>query len=323
MRVCAMLAPLAPVGLLVLTTVIRHASETGPTGPLGRAGEEAYESNWSLAYDLWAHQFFGLSPLSAAGIVSAVALAGFAAARAGAIIPMFSPWALVSLGAIYWFFPLNLPGFGFVSERALPLMWAWALVRVPARVPRWLGALLAAASFAWAIGLAADLFRASHDLDDFTAAAPALPEGSRLLTLNFEPRVSARNTWSLLHASGMYTLLRQATPQDVWADSPSMPIRRARPPAFVEDPVAVREFLYVANTPQAYCAAMVKAKLPDAQCQSQWSEAWAGFWNEARDRYDHVLLWGASPDVISTMPAAYVPRFVRGRLELFARRGPI
>ncbi len=312
-------APLVPVVLLLLSTIARHASETTATGALGRAGEEAYQTNFSAVYDLWAHEFFGLTPLTVSGIVPALALVYFAAKNARAPTAMFSQWALAALGAIYWFFPFDLPGFGFVCERALPFMWIWALLRVPDRLPHRLSVVLAAASVAWAAGLAVDLFRAGRDLDEFAAAAPFIPEADHLLTLNFEPRVSSRNTWSLLHASGLYTVLRGAHPQDAWADSPSMPIRRTETPAFVEDPVAVRMFLSVAETPAAYCAATTKSRLLDLDCRTRWADAWASFWTEAQVHDDDVLLWGASPEVLSTVPESYVRQMDRGRLQLLAK----
>jgi hypothetical protein len=317
----ALLVPFLPVAPLLLAVVVQQVTMSGHDTQLGRVNELGYQSNLDAIYALWAHEFYGLSPLSAAGLVPAVALALWAARGARASVPLFSVWALVALGAVYFLVPHTLPALGYVNERAIPFLWAWALVRVPPRVPRWAASLLVVSSLGWAVGLAADLFRAGADLDDFMAAAPRVAIRARLLTLNFEPRVSSRNTSSLLHASGMYTVLRGVKPQDVWADSPSMPIRYATAPTFVEDPVAIREFLEAARTPEAYCQTMSRAGLPVSDCRNGWSKAWSDFWREAEFRYDYVLLWGAPSEVVAVTPESFAPRMSHGRLKLMARIG--
>jgi hypothetical protein len=311
----SLLGPLLPAALLAVTSIAYHPMEAH-AGSWGRLDEPAFQNNFLAVYSLWAQEFFGLSPLSAAGLVPAVFLAFMAARSVRAPIPMFSVCALVALGAIYLFAPHTLPGFGYVRERAIPFLWAWALVRVPAQLSRRGVAILAIASLGWSVGLAADLFRAEADLDDFTAAAPQVPERARLLTLNFEPRVSSRNTWSLLHASGMYTVLRGVKPQDLWADSPSMPIRYIHAPSYIEDPVTIRLFLGAARSPTAYCERLRHSGLPDIDCAAGWSRVWGTFWQDVQSRYDYVLLWGAPAEVMARIPASYETQMDRGRLKL-------
>jgi hypothetical protein len=315
-------APLIPASGLVLATVARHATQTTSHAEFGRVDEVSFQDGLSNLYDLWAHWTFGLSPLSAASIVPAVALAFFAARSCTTPTPMLSAWALVALSLLYWFLPYMMPGFGYVNERVLPLLWAWALVRVPSSLPRSVAWLLAASGVCWSVGLGVDLLRAEEDLDAFTAGAPYVPPGTRLLTLNFASRVSSTNTWPLLHASGMYTVLRGAKPQDVWADSPSAPIRHAHPPSLVEDPVRVRQFLASAATPRDYCATLRHAGLSGIECDVRWRQEWAEFWRAAWSRYDSVLLWSAPPEVAETVPPGYGVLLARGRLELRAKAQP-
>ncbi len=317
----ALVGPMAPVGVLIAITILKHAIGTTHEAGLGHVDRIYYQDNFSALYDLWAHWAFGMSPLSAAGIVTAIGLAVLAARDARAKVPFFSLWAMVVLFAIYWFFPHMMPGFGYVDERVLPFLWAWALVRVPARLPTWASSLLVASTFLWSAGTACDLFRAEHDLDAITAAAPEIPnaEPARLLTLNFAPRVSSTNTWNLLHASGMYTVLRGAHPQDLWADSPSMPIRRVASPSLVEDPVRVRQLLAAAPTPAAYCTSLEDAGLPDYDCEARFHAMWRGVWEAIEGRYDYVILWGAPASFAETIPRSFTQRFVRGRLTLFAK----
>jgi hypothetical protein len=313
-----LVGPLVPALALAALTMLAHAG-TSHDPRFGRLADVFYQDNFSAVYDLWAHWQLGMSPLSAAGIVTATVLAFFALRASRAPVPLFSPWAAAALFALYGFLPHMLPGFGYVDERVLPLLWAWALVRVPARVPVWLGGVLAASSALWAAGTAADLFRAEHDLEAFTSAAPDVPEGARLLTLNFASRVSTTNTWSLLHASGMYTVLRGAHPQDLWADSPTMALRHAEPPALIEDPVRIRDLLAAARTPEAYCASLVHAGLPDYGCESRYRSMWRGVWEEIEGRYDDVVLWGAPPDFLETVPPSFTTRVNRGKLRLLVK----
>ena len=316
-----LLGPMVPVGALIVVTIARHALETTHEATYGRVSDIYYQDNFSALYDLWAHWSFGMSPLSASGIVTAIALVVFAARNARARIPLFSAWAVAPLLFIFFFFPNMAPGFGYVDERVLPFLWAWALVRVPSSVPRWLASMLAVASVLWAAGTACDLFRGERDLDDFTAAAAEIPdaEPARLLTLNFAPRVSSSNTWSLLHASGMYTVLRGAHPQDLWADSPSMPIRHTLPPSLVEDPVRVRDLIKSAPTPAKYCQTLQDAGLPDYDCEARFQSMWRGVWEAIDARYDYVILWGAPAAVVATVPKSFAPRFSRGKLTLLAK----
>jgi hypothetical protein len=307
------LLPLLPMGLLTVGTVFHHRQ-------FGHVDVVKYEPTGQALYDLWAHWFLGLGFLSLGGLFNALVLVFFAAKSARARVPMFSIWALVVLGAFYFFMPLTIPGVGYLCERALPFLWAWTLVRVPARLPRQTVRLVLVSTAAWSLGFAIDLYRASLDLDDFIAAAPQVPAGAHLLPLNFNPHASATNTWCLIHASGMYTALSGAHPLDLWADSTSMPIMRTHPPAsFLEDPVRIREFQGVVYDKHRYCEALEQTGFSDVDCAARWAEAWHEFWREALPRYDYLLLWGAPPDLRATMPLEYEPRVLRGPLQLYVR----
>ena len=208
------LMPLLPMGLL---TIIRH-------DPSSRTRRSSATSMWSAipAND----PGLDLQPLGAlvsfsgsrfsrlAGIVNALVLVFFAVRSARARIPMFSIWALVVLAAFYYLMPLTIPGVGYLCERALPFLWVWALVRVLARVPRWMSRVLVdeqpgVVGRPRGVGL---FLAGARRLDDFTAATSQVPTGARLLALNFNPHASATNTWCLIHASGMYTVLSRSPP---------------------------------------------------------------------------------------------------------------
>jgi hypothetical protein len=308
-----MLLPLAPMGLVTVGTIFHHHQ-------FGHVDVVKYEPAIQALYNLWAHWFLGLSLLSIAGLVNALALLFFAVRSARANIPLFSVWTVAVLGAFYFFLPITVPGVGFLCERALPFLWAWALVRVPFRLPRWTSRLLVASSLAWSVGFGVDLFRCGAELDEFIAAAPLVPQGARFLALNFESRGSSTNTWCLIHASGLYTVLSGAHPLDLWADSTSMPIMHRQAPAvFVEDPVRIREFQGVVHDPKRYCEGLEQNGFSDVDCAARWKDQWAEFWREASPRYDYVAMWGATSELRGTVPAGYAQVYGRGQLQLYVK----
>jgi hypothetical protein len=117
----------------------------------------------------------------------------------------------------------------------------------------------------------------------------------------------------------MYTVLRGAHPQDLWADSPSMPIRHATAPSLVEDPVRVRELIKAASTPEKYCESLVNAGLPDYDCEGRFQAMWRGVWEAIEARYDYVILWGPPDGFEETVPKSFTRRVSRGRLRMFAK----
>jgi hypothetical protein len=303
---------------LVVAAVVRHAGGT-MTGRLGEVGEISYRTASWVAYDAWAHWFYAFTELEAPTLLLAVVLAVIAVVRARARIPFFSSWALAALLALYLSLPSMMPGFGYVADRVLPFLWVAALTRVPARLPRLVWGACAAASAVACAGLAVDLFRLARDQDDYAAGVDAVPTGSRLLALTFATRVTSRNTWSLRHASGIYVMERLTTAQDVWADSPTMPLSFREPPTFFQDPVRLERFVKNFADRRSYCDARIARGQTPAACASEWREAWDGFWAGALARFDHVVLFGATDDALSTVPSGWRPCVRRGLLIVLER----
>jgi len=227
---------------------------------------------------------------------------------------------LVVLSVLYVFLPCTMPGFGYVNERVLPMLWMWALVRVPPVVGPRLRRWLVACSALYAVSLPVELFAAEHAIDQFATAADVLPVGARVLTLNFPPDYSVLNTTPLFHASGMFTLLREAHPQDVWADSPSMPIRHAHPPTYADDPVLIREFAARSKDRKTYCKNLRKGMRPTEDCLAQWQRDWTEFFAKARGKYDYVVLWNSTDDVMPMAGGDYAPVFERGKVRVYGRK---
>jgi hypothetical protein len=57
------------------------------------------------------------------------------------------------------------------------------------------------------------------------------------------------------------------------------------------------------------------------ECEAHFEKFWADFWVDATARYDTLLLWGASEDVLRQLPPRYEPVLTRGKLMIF-RRSP-
>ena len=296
----AVLLPLLPMGLhLTLGTILHHRQ-------FGHVDVVRYEPAIESLYDLWAHWFLGLSLISAAGLINALVLVFFAARAARARIPMFSIWALVVLAAFYFFMPLTIPGVGFLCERALPFLCgrgrSCASRRGSLDGPRVSSSRAAQPGRSGSAWISTAAARTS---DDFIAAAPQVPQGARLLALNFEPHASATNTWCLIHASGMYTVLSGAHPR--WTSGPTRPrcrscTRKRRPCLRRRPRVRIREFQGVAHDPHRYCEALEQTGFSDIDCKARWTDTWQRVLGGAAPRYDYVLLWGAPSELRATMP---------------------
>ncbi len=318
--VCAgrLALPLSLAGGLVVLAVVRHVDGTG-AGRFGEVGQVEYRTPLWVIYDAWAHWFYAFTELEASTLLLAVALAVIAVARAREPLTFFSHWALVVLVVLYVALPAMLPGFGFVADRILPFLWVAALLRVPPRLPRFVFGACAAASAANVVGLDYDMFRLARDQEAYAAGLGAVPQGSRLLALTFATRVTSKNTWSLRHASGIYVMERLTTAQDVWADSPTMPLSFREPPSFFQDQMRLDRFVSTLASRAQYCAAPAQRGLPPSACDAQWRGTWEGMWAGALERFDHALLFGATADVLSTVPAGWRPCFRRGLLTVLER----
>jgi hypothetical protein len=70
------------------------------------------------------------------------------------------------------------------------------------------------------------------------------------------------------------------------------------------------------GTPDAACTQA--SRFDD--CAELFRSTWQKFYSEATPRYDHLLLWDATPEAIAMVPREYERTFQRGRLMIYARR---
>lgn len=297
-----LLGPLLPGLFLVVYTIVAHAKGANPNSQSAGASWSQFRDVASMAYELWAFWLMQLSPLTSSTFVLAVVLMYYAIRRRREGVPFFSYEAFAILGSLYVFLPNGLPGFGYVAQRVIPILWAAILTRVPEKMPRLLSAIAIACTLAWSAGTAVELHRAERDLDQFASAAPFIRENARMLTLNFAPRRSAKNTLSLLHASGMYVVLRGVNAQDVWADSPTMPIYRPGKVSPLDEPGHTQMLAASAATVKGFCKAQTERAVPESACEAMWHSTWSEVWKLAEDEKDYVLLWGPTDDVRKEAP---------------------
>ncbi len=309
--------PLGPVALLVVFSVVQHATETGGRH-YGVVGDVHYDRPFEILYNAWAHWFYAFTELEAVSLLPAIVLAGFALLHVRRPVPFFSPWALGVLVLLCFFLPSMMPGFGYVNDRFFPFLWGGALVRVPETLPRPLYGAVVLAGAINAAGLDLDLFRLARDQDEYVAGLDAVPEGSRLLALTFSARVTSKNTWSLRHASGLYVVERHTSAQDVWADSPTMPLRFRTQPTFFQDQAQVERFVENMGDRAHYCEEGRKRGEVGRDCEADWRSQWDWLWREAALRFDRVLMFAPTADALTTVPATWRECVHEGRLVVLA-----
>jgi hypothetical protein len=317
-RLAILATPLAAAAPLIGLAIFRHATQVGSPAS-GTVAATLYDTSVSAVYDLWAHFTYGLTERSATSIAPAIVLGAIAIKRWREPVAFFGPRAFLALALIYFFLPYDMPGFGYASQRALPFLWTAALVRVPADLPKVFQGIALAGSLLWSVGMGVDLRNAAREQQVFWSGIVAVPEHAKLLTLNMAPRLYSRNTWSLRHAAGMYVVEKRTTAQDVWADSPSMPLLHAAAPAPIEDSVKLWRFLNAAATSSTWCRALEDRGAFTPACKELWRGEWAALWKQAEPRFTHVVLWGASDEVLALVPSRYHLVLQNAPLRVYAR----
>jgi hypothetical protein len=309
------LPPLVPPTVLATFVFLRHLEATAPT-----MEAPVFSSlQWAL-YNLWSQWMYGFTELTAASLVPAIVLAVAAAIRWREGRALLGPAPVVVLLLAYLLGPYIAFDASYVTPHFIPFLWAAALARVPAQLPRPLTGAIVVSAAIYLVGMPVDLLRLSRELDTFAAGTRAVPDGARLLALNFNARVTSKNTFSLGTAWGLYVLERHTSAIDAWANGPSMPIMlRPTLPRHLE-PLTRLRFIRDTPTPEVFCADRQSKRMITVDCEALWREEWDAFWREALPSFDHVLLWDPPREVLGTVPKAFSETFVEGRLHIFARK---
>ncbi|MDF2696604.1 MAG: hypothetical protein K0S65_4987 [Labilithrix sp.] len=311
----AALPSLVPPAAMAMFVFMRHVAAAAP-----KMEAPVFSSlQWAL-YNLWSQWMYGFTELTAATVVPAIVLAVVAGFRWREGRALLGPAPLIVLVLAYLLGPYVAFDANYITPRLIPFLWAAALVRLPARLPRPIVGALVVAAAIYLVGMPIDLFRLSRELDAFAAGAPAVPEGARLLPLNFNARVTSKNTFSLGTAWGLYVLERHTSAVDAWANVPSMPIMLRTPLPQHLEPMARLRFIRDTRTREVFCADRRSKRMVTVNCEEQWRDEWDMFWREALPSFDQLLLWDPPSEVRETVPESFVETFVEGRLHILTRR---
>jgi hypothetical protein len=293
----ALLPPFGPAALAVAVSTVGHLR--GTVRPAGAGAATSFQTPLWLVYDLWAHWTYGYTILSVTSLVLAGVLAVSAVRAARHDVPFFGPWAMGLLIALYFAAPYQTVGIGYAGSRILPYLWMGALLRVPERIGTGLAALLGVCTALYAAGMAIDTVRLAREEDEVAAGVDVVPAGARLDFLDFSPRVTSRNTWSLSTAWGEFVTRRGAHTWEMPGDTPSLPFRWRDPPPGPLEPRRHRVFMDSAPS----------------------REQWGTYFAEVDPYVDALVLWDPPAASLQGIPRAWAPAMHRGRLWVFVRGG--
>ncbi|MDF2694052.1 MAG: hypothetical protein K0S65_2435 [Labilithrix sp.] len=315
----AMVVPLMPVTLLALASVGQHVKDT--VGPMTAFMDiKKLLAPWELAYNLWAEWFWGYSNLSLSSLVPCVALAvvGFwgLRRRTTPAPAFFSPYAFVALVLLYCFIPYKMTNWFHVNSRLIPYFWFGLLLFVPERLPKPLIAVLGLSGVLYTSGMGIDYVRLEEERREFLSGIEAVPEGAQLLPLLFKHKGASDNTRNLLHMWGYYVVDRKTSAPLLFAHSRSFPVTYSEPPPVRFNHLVLESFAPEMSSPATMCR--TASRFDD--CDALFRTTWQKFFVEATPRYDHLLLWEATPEAMAMIPNDYERTFSRGRLMIYARR---
>ncbi|MFO0679321.1 MAG: hypothetical protein U0169_22530 [Polyangiaceae bacterium] len=289
--------PLAPAVVLVLRSLFQHVTE--PKGAMhGHVDPTTFLAPWELVYNLWAEWLAAFTWRTYASFAAFGAFA-FAFAR-GAASPrpvFFGRMAMATLVALYVFTPITATNWFHVNSRFLPFLWFGVLLRLPESLPRSVTRGLVVAAVAYSVGLGIDYGRLDGDRKKFVAAIPDVPERARLLPIILRPKGASETTRPLLHAWGYYVVAKHTTAPLVFAHSRSFPIMYREAPPDRWNHMVLERFAQGMGTADVFCGHLRESGIVVDDCERAWEAEWNEFLADAKARFDHVLLWGASPRV--------------------------
>jgi hypothetical protein len=307
-----------PAILLMLFSVFQHVTE--PVGQMtGDVDMAQLLPPWELLYNAWSEWFYGFTSLSIASVVPAVGLAIVLWMRRREAPTFFSPLAVGVLITLFVFSPYIATNWFHFNSRFIPFIWFAALVRVPERLDKRVMGLLGFCAATYVAAMGIDYVRLDRDRAQFTAGMSAVPEGARLLPLVFKRKLTSENTRSLLHAWGFYVTEKQTSAPLLFAHSRSFPVMYREPPPARFNHLVLESFAPSMNSPNWVCDVLRTGGVAETDCAATWRREWRDFWDDARPRFDHVLMWEASPEAKAQVPPDYRLKFQQDRLAIYER----
>jgi hypothetical protein len=222
--------------------------------------------------------------------------------------------------ALYCSLPYIVTNWFHVNSRIIPYIWVAFLVRVPSKLPKKATAVLAVSAAAYTVGLGADYIRLDRERREFTIGMEAVPEGARLLPLLFRHKSASDNTRNLLHAWGYYVTERHTAAPLLFAHSRSFPVMYSAPPPVRFNHLVLEGFASSMATPKKMCSSMFDGNMVVDDCDGVFRSTWSQFYGEALPRYDHLLVWDATPEGRAAIHPAYRLTLQQGSIEIYARK---
>jgi len=276
---------------------------------------------WELLYTLWAEWLWSFTKLTILTIVPGFAMLWYGVKNRRTQVPYFSTAAVLVLLALYVFGPYSATNWFHFNSRLIPFIWLFAVLRVPARLPKRVALVLGLCAAISSAGLAVDFVRLDKERASFVAGMGAVPQHAKLLPLIFKAKHTSENTQNLLHAWGYYVIEKETSAPLLFAHSRSFPVMYADPPPHRFNHLVLERFAPSMRTPDWLCGSWHTGGVVIDDCVRNYHERWAEFWNAAEPRYDHVLMWDAAPEALAEVPPYYELVFQRDRLSIFARKG--
>lgn len=315
----AIALPLLPTTALTIGSLLTHFSEK-PGEMTGFIAMQQMLPPWELIYNMFAEWMYGFTWLSITSLVVCLALGAIGLWRWREDVPFFSPVALIVLGVFFLCTPYIATNWFHVNSRFIPFLWMALLVRVPERLPRRAPIALAACAALYSLGMGVDFVRLDADRAQFTAGIPAVPHGAKLLPLIFRRgKLTSENTRSVLHAWGFYVVEKQTSAPLLFAHSRSFPVMYKEPPPIQFNHLVLEEFAPSMGSAAWACDVLRSGGVVVNDCEAQYDARWREFWAQALPRYDHVLMWDATPEALAHVPRDYRLSFSRDRLAIFER----
>ena len=317
-----LVVPLAPAALLVVWSVVAHLFE--PKGTMnGHVDIFRALPVWELLYNAWAEWLWGFTKLEALTLVPTAALVYFAARGRNDDVPFFSRWAGLLLVVAFALTPYAATNWFHVNSRFLAYLWFFALTRVPTRLPRGVVVGALASGLLNSAAMAVDYVRLEKDRLAFVAGIPAVSDGARLLPLLFRAKGTSENSRSLLHAWGFYVIAKNTSAPLLFSHSRSFPVMYREPPPDRWNHLVLEGFAPGMRSAESMCDFLHQNNLRPDDCVGEYRERWTEFWADATPRFDHVLLWEATPEARANVPSVYLPVFEQGGLVILKRTEPV
>jgi hypothetical protein len=160
--------------------------------------------------------------------------------------------------------------------------------------------------------------RLSRERAAFDAGIAYVPERARLLPFVFDRKGASKNTRHLAQAWGSYVLAKHTAAPLVFARSRAYGVSYREPPPPELDHIVFEETI----GPMADAATWCAKSAITADCAARYGEEWARLWHVFEPRFDRLLFWGASKEVLDHVPPSYGRVFDKGKLAIYARRPP-